>query len=104
MDYQMIDETGLAYPYAHFGSRQFGCGVFNAEDLLVARGFHSGWRRSAAHHVAEFGRRPRYELSIPHGVEQTGSMEYLEESVVVRVIHEVEIPINRGRDGRNAGI
>jgi hypothetical protein len=50
------------------------------------------------HQVAEFGCRPRCELSVPHAVDQAYAVKNLGKLVIVRVIHQVEVSIDYGRD------
>src|SRR5262245_47278478 len=99
MKYEVIDEARLADSHAHFGGRQVRRSVFNIEDRLIAGGFHSRRRLSTADQVAELGRRPRRELSIPHAVDQTSAVKDVGKTTIVPVIHKVEVAVDRGRDG-----
>src|SRR5262249_50833944 len=68
VEHEVIDETGLADPDAHPGSREIGRDLLDAQDLLVARRIHRRGRLPAAHDIAEFGRRPSGQLALPHAV------------------------------------
>jgi hypothetical protein len=51
-------------------------------------------KTAAAHDVAEFGCRPGRELSVPQAVDQTGIVEDFGETIVVCVIHKLELTIS----------